>query len=181
MKPRHVAGSDAEVLRQRAEQLARRAPDLVMAEAAVLEFSIGAQRCLLELEWVREVRALGELLPIPLSGPSLVGLVQLRGRMLPVFELAELLGIPAATAPATRLLVIGRDAAAAGLAVSEVHGLVRACAADAEQRSAPLEGMRPGPVRGVTREGHLFLDGDRLLALQPGGAPDQERTTRTVP
>ena len=167
--------TEAEVLRQRAEQLARPVASgtAAAADLRVLDFAIGAQRCLLELSWLREVRSLRELLAIPGAPPPLLGLVPLRGRMLPVVDVSEALGIAPAPAPggaAPRLLVLGRQAPAFGIAVTEVHGLYELAAGVAERRSQPLDNLRPDLVRGVTREGHLVLDGRRLLALQPGAA-----------
>jgi purine-binding chemotaxis protein CheW len=163
---------EAEVLRRRAAQLARPvASGAAAADVRVLDFAIGAQRCLLELSWLREVRPLRELLAIPGAPPPLLGLVPLRGQMLPVIDVFELLGIaPVAGAAARRLLVLGRHVSAFGIAATEIHGLHELAPGEAERRSQPLDNLRPDLVRGVTREGHLVLDGRRLLALQPGAA-----------
>ena len=52
-----------------------------------------------------------------------------------------------------------------------MHGLQPLAPAEVEQRSQPLDKLRPEIVRGVTRDGQLLLDGERLLALQPGTGP----------
>jgi chemotaxis signal transduction protein len=46
----------------------------------------------LPLDSVVEVLELGELLPVPSREPALLGVVNQRGRLVPVFGLAELLG-----------------------------------------------------------------------------------------
>jgi purine-binding chemotaxis protein CheW len=170
---------EAEVLRRRAARLAR--PDGSQAAAQdalpVLDFSIAAQRCVLELSWLREVRPLGELMAVPGAPESLLGLVPLRGQMLPVLDLQRLLGIAAAPGSrAGRLLVLGREAPVFGILAGEVHGLHSLAAGAAQRRSEALETLRPELVRGITREGHLYLDGERLLSLQPGApAPGAHR------
>lgn len=162
---------EAEVLRRRAAQLARPVVSGVAADVRALDFSIGAQRCLLELSWLREVRPLRQLLEVPGAPPPLLGLVPLRGQMLPVLDVFDLLGIaPLPGGAAQRLLVLGRHAPAFGIAATEMHGLHELAPGEAERRSQPLDNLRPDLVRGVTREGHLVLDGRRLLALQPGAA-----------
>lgn len=160
-----VAPEDAELLRRRAAQLARARTDATgrQPKEQALAFDIAGQPCALALEWVREVRALRELLPLPLARADVLGVVQLRGRMLPVLDLRELLGI-AAPGEFTRLLVIGREAAQLGVAASEVHGLRGLAADEAERRAGTLEGLRPELVRGVTPDGALLIDGKRLLA-----------------
>lgn len=182
-----AAAREAAVLRQRAQQLAcpPAATDGALEASEALEFSIADQRCLLALEWVREVRAPVDQVPVPLAAEPLVGLAQLRGRMLPVLDVRTLLGIaPPASAGAPHLVVLGRELPVLCIAASAVHGLQRLAAADAERRSAPLESVRPDLVRGVTADGHLVLDGERLLDLQRGARsvnpfpPELERQER---
>jgi purine-binding chemotaxis protein CheW len=168
-----VQASAAEVLRQRAAQLARPLADPAAADTdQMLACEVGEQRCLIELRWLREVAPLRELLPTPMSSGYVLGLVQWRGRMLPVLDLAALLGLPAgAVPPARRLLVLASASALLALAVTEVQGLQPTPSGDVEQRSQPLDSLRPEIVRGMTREGQLLLDGARLLALQQGAGP----------
>ncbi len=169
-RPRAIAGrpDEAEVLRRRAEQLARR---VAAAEAGgggpeALAFEIAGQACLLPLASLRQVRRLGELLPLPLATEALLGLVHLRGRMLPVVDVRGLLGIDAGPRwQPTHVLVLGQDVPALGIAVSGVRGLQPLAALQAERRSQPLEGMRPDLVRGVGPRGELLLDGERLQTL----------------
>jgi chemotaxis signal transduction protein len=159
---------DARVLAERAARLARPIPSGAPANAAAsaLEFVVAGQPCMLEVEWLREVAPLRGLTPVPLAPASLLGLQPWRGQMLPVLDLALLLGRPRADGDAARLLVIlGGPQGALGLAVDEVRTLRAVAPGEAESRSLPLEGLRPGFVRGVLRGGQLLLAGDRLLAL----------------
>lgn len=176
MKPSaslHDPAQEAEVLRRRAERLARppAADPLASGGLQALEFSLGEQRCLLEAACLREVTALRDLLPMPMAPPSLLGIAQWRGRMLPVLDLAVLLSVPAAATPPRRLLVLGRQAPVLALATGEIHGLQPFAPQEVEHRSQPLEALRPEIVRGVTRDGRLLLDGDRLMGLQRDTGP----------
>ncbi|HET8745385.1 MAG TPA: chemotaxis protein CheW [Ramlibacter sp.] len=157
----------AEVLRRRAEALAR-APSTNAQDAAqavqVLRFGVGEQECLLALDCLREVQPLRDLLPLPSAPSALLGVMQWRGRLLPVLDLATLLPV-AGRAETRHVLVLGRKVPTLALAVGAVHGLQALAPQQVDQRAEPLEGLRPEIVRGVTREGHLFLDGPRLLAL----------------
>jgi purine-binding chemotaxis protein CheW len=176
-EPRRVtmeAGA-AEVLRRRAAELARpaQADTLAAQGLQALAFSVGEQRCLIEVRWLREVLPLREPLPMPMSAQELLGLVPWRGRMLPVLDLAALLAMAAGPAvPPRRLLVLASRSAALALAVTEVHGLQPLAADEVERRSQPLENLRPEIVRGVTRDGHLWLAAERLLAMQRSSGPE---------
>lgn len=162
----------ATVLRQRARQLARPAArPMADGELDALAFAIGAQPCLLELAWVREVQRLRDLVPLPLAAPHLLGLAPWRGRMLPVLDLAPLLALPGDLPAPRQLLVLGRGAPVAALAVTAVQGLQPLQPADAQRRAEALEGLRPDIVRGLTADGRLLIDGARVAALHPAAAP----------
>jgi purine-binding chemotaxis protein CheW len=158
-------GDEPQVLRERAARLARPPLPAQAGDAAALEFSVAGQPCLVELAWVREVRPLRALLPVPLVEGPVLGLAQLRSGMLPVLGIAQLLGAGSAPAEAPRqLLVLGRAAPVLAVAANIV-GLVALEAPDAQRRGDALAEWRPDIVRGVTRQGRLVLDPERLLAL----------------
>lgn len=155
-----------DLLRERAARLARAPAPADAGRASALAFSVGGQPCLVELDWVRGVRPLRALLPLPLAQGPVLGLVQLRGGMLPVLDIAPLLGAGGDGAPAPRhLLLLGREAPVLGIA-ADIDGLATVAAPDAQRRGEALADMRPEIVRGVTSEGCLVLDPERLLALQ---------------
>jgi chemotaxis signal transduction protein len=71
------------------------------------------------VEHVLEVTDLGTVTVVPGSRPEMLGVRNLRGQILPVIDLALLLGIPP-TAPPTRLLVAEAGGCQAGFAIDEV-------------------------------------------------------------
>lgn len=160
------------VLRQRARLLARPAAPLGDdGWLDALAFTIGTQPCLLELAWVREVQRLRDLVPLPLAAPHLIGLAAWRGRMLPVLDLAPLLGLAGELPAPRQLLVLGRGAPSAALAVTDIQGLQHLQATDTDRRAGALEGLRPDIVRGLDAEGRLLIDGARVASLHPTAAP----------
>jgi purine-binding chemotaxis protein CheW len=72
----------------------------------------------IELVRVREVVPAPALTPLPGAPPALVGVFNLRGDVLPLFDLATLLGLPAGD-PADQVAVADAGHAPAGL---QVHG-----------------------------------------------------------
>src|SRR6202161_1329195 len=100
----------------------RRGKQLV---SVYVRLRLGAEAYAIPVEHVREVGELGEVQAVPGSGPEMLGLRNLRGQILPIVDLALLLGIDAVTRPA-RLLVAeagGRPAGVAILAGRAVGGL----------------------------------------------------------
>jgi chemotaxis signal transduction protein len=68
---------------------------------------------------VLEVAELGQVSPVPGAGPSVMGVRNLRGQVLPVFDLARVFGIERDGAP-ERLVVAEDGARRAGFAIDEV-------------------------------------------------------------
>lgn len=164
--PRDVAQAAA-ILRQRAAVLARRAPAPRDDLEQVLEFAVAEQSVAVELACVREVRLYRPFAPLPLPQPFVAGIVGLHGRMLPVLDLALVLGLPATAAPPRHFVVLGAERAAFAVPAGEVHGVRAIALADAARRAASLSEGRGELVAGITPDARLVLDPRRLLALSP--------------
>jgi purine-binding chemotaxis protein CheW len=80
---------------------------------------VGAESYALAVAHVLEVRELDDLRVVPGAAPSILGVLNLRGLVLTVFDLGRVLGIPREGRPA-RLVVADLAGQAAGLAVDEV-------------------------------------------------------------
>ena len=88
---------------------------------------VGSEIYALPIENVLEVAELGRVERVPGSANRLIGVRNFDGQVLPVFDLAQVLGIARETPPA-RLLVADLEGRLAGFAVDEVTNV------------APLEG-----------------------------------------
>lgn len=95
---------------------------------ALLSFRVAGQLYALPLDHVREVLAtLDGVSTVPSSEDALVGLVELRGAVLPLFSLASLLGLDD-TRPmgaASRTVVVEHDGDLIGLVVDELDAIRR--------------------------------------------------------
>lgn len=169
-----LAATDAEarahaaVLHERARRLARRAPAAAPApeRLQVLAFSVAGRRLLLDLACLCEVRPLQSLLPVPLTRAPLLGFWLLRDKVLPVLDLPRLLEAEPGADPRFAL-AIGDGAPGLALPADAVHGVETLSPPEVQARTAPLQGLRPEIVRGLTAAGELWLDAARLLQLQP--------------
>ena len=80
---------------------------------------VGAETYALPIEHVVEVSELGNVTSVPGALGPAVGVRNLRGEVLPVFDLAAVLGLTT-DGPPTRLLVAEDGAQRAGLAIADV-------------------------------------------------------------
>jgi purine-binding chemotaxis protein CheW len=118
---------------------------------------VGRERYALPIENVLEVAELGVLSAVPGAGGAVLGVRNLRGQVLPVFDLAQLLAI-AGDGSSSRVVVAEHDGRLAGLAVDEVTD-VGALEGEAEETGAEhLSGaiLEDGQLVGLIDIGHLF-------------------------
>jgi len=102
------------------------------------------------VEHVLEVAELGEVEAVPRARPEMLGVQNVRGRILPVVDLALLLGIPRTT-PASRLLVAEDRGEQAGFAIDAVTGVGELADPTEETASSLLVGatLADGELTGV--------------------------------
>jgi purine-binding chemotaxis protein CheW len=60
----------------------------------------------LPIEWVREIQPLERVTRVPTAPTEVLGILNLRGRVLTLFDLAGCLGIPPGTQPSTHAVVL---------------------------------------------------------------------------
>jgi purine-binding chemotaxis protein CheW len=157
----------AHILHARAQALARR-PELAPAADTlldVLEFRLAEERYAVETQHVREVVPLKDLTPLPCTPPFVLGIVNVRGHILPVLDLKKFFELPeqGVTDLHCIILVRGRDLEF-GLLADLVVG-VRSIPLESLQPSLPtLTGIRSEYLKGVTAERLVVLDLARLMA-----------------
>ena len=122
-----------------------------------MRLRVGIERYAMPIENVLEVAELGELSAVPGAGPAVLGVRNLHGRVLAVFDLARVLAI-AGDATEPRIVVAEHEGRLAGLAVDEVTDVSSLSAAaeeaEAEYLSAAL--LEDGRLVGVIDVERLF-------------------------
>lgn len=169
---------DAEVLAERAARVGKASVPVARPTEAleIVRFELQGESFGIEAGLVIEVFHAAEVTPLPHAPAYVRGLTNRMGEILPLFDLAPLLGLsavegakggtPGATAAAaTRCIVIGRDRRPDfGFLVSDVASVSFVPRADL--RPLP-EGTASGTARdfvmGVTADALIVLDGDRIL------------------
>jgi chemotaxis signal transduction protein len=104
-----------------------------------VQVRVGAERYALPVAYVLEVGEIGDLTVAPGSSYATLGVRNLRGDLLPVFDLAAVLGLPRSAAP-QRMLVAERGGTRAGFAVDEVTDVGELAEADQDVDSELLSG-----------------------------------------
>lgn len=121
------------------------------------------------IERVREIVMVPAITPVPESGAFVRGIINLRGRILPVLDLGQRLGLaPGLPEDGGRILVVEQDAAhALGLLVDEASEVLRLSAEVVGPPPQTIGAVAPGCLRGVARLPDrliLLLDLDHVLS-----------------
>jgi two-component system chemotaxis response regulator CheV len=99
------------------------------------------------VDHVLEAAELGQVRAVPGARPELLGIKSVRGQILPVVDLARLLGVHRAAPPA-RLLVAEARGFRVGFAIDEVTGI--GDLGEPEELSEPAPGTESGLLAGAT-------------------------------
>ncbi len=162
----HLSPEEASgILKERARALARPVEEAVtQAEALeVLVFSLGAERYGIETGRVVEVIPLRDLTPVPCTPASVLGVVNHRGRILPVLDLRRLLDLEdQGITEGSRVVAVEAGGMKFGIFACAVTGTLRVGAGEVAPPPATSGADRRGLIRGVTAEMVAVLDLDAL-------------------
>ena len=166
--PQSAATADARaILRARARELARPLQDAIAPAACleVLEFRLGRESYAVEAGYVSEVVPLKQLTPLPSTPAVVLGVINVRGRTVPVYDLKRLFDLPhAGLTDLHQVVIVHGEGLELGLLADTTVG-VRRLPVETLQSSLPtLTGIRAEYLKGVTAEHLVVLDVGRLLA-----------------
>ena len=138
------------------------------ASEKLLIFQLAGESFALRLASVAEIIRLPDLAHMPLVPPSLLGLANLRGSVLPVISLRALLQLPGLEAHEQTRVIVMRGDAAVGFVVDQVERLLALAAHRLEQDDAGAGTTDPALLDGIIKgpEGHgtiKLLNPSRLL------------------
>jgi purine-binding chemotaxis protein CheW len=85
-----------------------------------VRFRLGDESLAIPVTQVLEVAELGNIAPVPGAPPAVLGVRNLRGQVLPVIDLAALIGTRRGTDPAAKLVIAEEAGRRAGLAIDRV-------------------------------------------------------------
>ncbi len=155
------------ILKARAEALAR--PPAEQEEAGeqvqLVTFVLGGEAYGVESSYIREVSPLRGLTPVPCTPSFVAGIVNLRGQVLSVVDIKQVLGVPGGDATLSSSVVIVEDSEMwFGILADAVLGARSVKTSDIRSLPPTLSGTRAEYTKGLTADRVAILDTGAILA-----------------
>jgi purine-binding chemotaxis protein CheW len=149
---------------------------LVNDQALVATFDLGPARFGIEASRIQEIIRVPEVTPVYRADGYILGIINLRGRIVTVIDLARKLGIPTAGASeANRIVIVDWGGEYVGFLVEKVNDVVIRDSVDLQALPANVDEVQEAFIAGVfPAGGHLvsLLKVDPLLAVEARQAED---------
>jgi len=154
------------ILQERARMLAQ---ETASSEAdgeylEIIEFSLAYEKYGIETTFVREVHPLRDLTILPGTPPFVLGIINVRGRILSVLDLKRFFDLPKkGLSELNKVVVVHFGLMEFGIVADEIVG-VRRIRTDSLQPTVPtMTGIREEYLRGLTPERTVLVDVQKLL------------------
>jgi len=156
------------ILRKRAGELARQAGEEgAGATLEVLEFLLSYESYAIEISWIVETYPLRELTPLPGTPPFVLGIINVRGRILSVIDIRVFFDLPQqGLTNLNKVIILQAGGMEFGILADEIIGTRSIALAELQPPLPTLTGIREKYLKGVTRERTALLDGEKLLSDQ---------------
>ena len=138
----------------------------------------------LAIHEIEEISKVFQTTHVPRTADFLLGIGNVRGRIMPVVDLARRLRLrPTERGRSARVLIVQLNDEPYGLVVDEVMGVIRIPPESMEEKPGGLTGQRAEYIRGLGRDGHdiviilalpALLDAKDFVKLGPA-TPEEGR------
>lgn len=154
-----------ELLRQRAEVLAMpmKALQTDLEHIEVLVFKLANEEFAIETKYIKEVYPLSEFTPLPGAPSFVMGLVNLRRKIIVVIDLKVFFSLLSGTGDKKKIIVLQDPAKEFGIAADGINGIQKIPLNTIQSSLPTLTGLRSEYLRGVTVDRTVILDGSKLL------------------
>jgi purine-binding chemotaxis protein CheW len=156
------------ILRSRARALAQEhqgEEGTLQSRLEVVEFLLASERYGIELKYISEIHALSEFTPLPGTPAFVLGLTNVRGKILSVIDIKKLFDLAGrGLTDLNKVIVVRSHQMELGILADAVLG-VRTIPLNEFQTSLPtLTGIRAEYLKGITKDPLVVLDVAKILS-----------------
>ena len=156
-----------EILQSRARRLSQETQqeDTTQNTIEVLEFMLAYERYGIDSSFIREVYPLRELTPVPCTPAFILGIINIRGKILSILDIKKFFDIPEkGLTDLNKIIVLRSERMKFGILADAIVG-IRKVSLDKLQPPFPtLTGIREEYSKGVTEDSMVVLDAFKILS-----------------
>ncbi len=156
----------SKILRVRAKLYAEESEKKKVKEdyQSILLFNLAYETYGIELEYIREVYPLKELTPVPSKANYLIGIINVRGRILSVTDLKKFFDLPEkGLSDLNKVIILQSDELEFGILADSIIGVREISISELQPSLPTLTDIREEYLKGVTNERFTILDGMKIL------------------
>jgi purine-binding chemotaxis protein CheW len=156
-----------EILKTRAKALAKeeKHEDVGGEYIEIVEFHLASETYGIESSYVQEVYPLRELTPLPGTPPFVVGIINVRGRIVSIIDIKKFFDLPdKGLTDLNKVLILHGHNMEFGILADALVGVRKMPTSELQTSLPTLTGIREEYLRGVTKERVVVLDAEKLLA-----------------
>ena len=132
--------------------------ELSVQEEQIVAFTLGAEIYGADIALIHEIIRWREITPIPRTTADIEGVINLRGKIVPILDLRKRLGLPAAERTnATRIVVVELADCTVGMVVDGVVGVMRIPETQIEPPSPLIANINIDTIRGVAKADNMLI------------------------
>ncbi len=131
----------------------------------VIEFVLAHERYAIESIHVREVYPLKDLTSLPCTPAYVLGIINLRGQILPVIDIKRFFDLPPkGLGDLNKVIILRSDLMEFGILADQIVGTRMVGKAELQPSLPTLTGIREDYLKGVTVDRLVVLDAAKLLS-----------------
>jgi purine-binding chemotaxis protein CheW len=160
------AGEVLEILKQRASALARKKTATNSEELLeIVRFVIDGQSYAFEVGQLREVCTLSQITKVPCTQDFIVGVINLRGQIIPIADIRTFMNIPGHGPPVfNKAIIVENEDVSIGFLADEVVRAEKVPLSTIQKVLTSMSGVTAECLRGITRDKTFLLDVPQILA-----------------
>jgi purine-binding chemotaxis protein CheW len=130
----------------------------------IVVFSLAAEAYAIESVFVREVYPLKDFTPLPGVPSYILGIINVRGQILPVIDLKKFFNLPEkGLGDLNKVIILCDDLMEFGILADVVHGTRTVDSEDIQNVPLTVSGIGEDYIKGVTTENLIILNAENIL------------------
>lgn len=130
-----------------------------------VEFMLAHERYLIEAGRIDEVYPLTELTPLPCTPPFVLGIINVRGRILSVIDLRKFFELPEkGITDLNKVIILSSPEMEFGVLADRILGTRHIRSSELSPALPTFTGIREEYLKGITPDRAAFLDAEKLLS-----------------